>query len=74
MIKLEKLIPKKLHAIGHNVVVSEKTFDIIIQTLNNQTTVINDLIDIVTSQNIKTDELNNDIQKLATAIKTLMEE
>lgn len=71
MVKIEKLIPEKLHAIGHNVVVSEKTFELIIKTINIQTSTINKLIDCVSEESAQINNVNKDVSDLKTATQTL---
>jgi uncharacterized phage infection (PIP) family protein YhgE len=80
MEKIKKLIPDKISVLGHQVVVSDKQFDLLVSTINLQTTVINELIDAISATDKHLDEsdalvkkLQNSVQALANAFKTLEE-
>lgn len=80
MKKIKKLIPDKISVLGHQVVVSDKQFDLLVSTINLQTTVINELIDAISATDKHLDEsdalvkkLQNSVQALANAFKTLEE-
>ena len=64
MAKLEKLVPEKISIVGRRVVVDEKTFGVIITT-------VNDLIEIVTSLKQESSKHSKAIEESKDAIKTL---
>ena len=81
MEKVKTIIPEKFRLLGHSVAISETVFNDIVRTLNAQSEAINLLIDDVTtlantsvenSNDIK--ELQNSLQALAKAVKTLTED
>lgn len=74
MEKLKKYIPDKISIVGHKVVVSDKTFNEIVQTLDKQTTAINKIIDIVEDLCSRTGRTEQNINKLAKAMKTILED
>ena len=81
MEKIKKLIPDKISLAGHQVVISEKQFDLIVQTIILQTDTINSLIDVISATDKHLDnadthiqKLQNSVQALANALKTYTEE
>lgn len=78
---IKKLIPKKVPIAGNKLIVSEKSFNNLVDTINKITETINALIDAVetldntlTNEHQEKETLKNSITTLANALKTIMEE
>ena len=81
MNKIDKINATKISLIGKQVVLKEKQFDTITETINSLIETVNFLIDENTRTNLKTsnntkkiNETLSTVQKLAKALKTLTEE
>lgn len=78
---IKKLIPDKISVLGHQVVISEKQFDSLVNTINLQTEVINQLIDAISATDLHLDladkhtkKLRSSVEALANALKIFTEE
>lgn len=74
MAKLEKLIPEKISIVGHRVVVDEKTFGVIIATINDLIEIVSNLKQESSKHNKAIGDSKEAIKTLAQAFKTLTEE
>lgn len=73
MFKIKKLtyVPKTIS--GNRVVVSEKILSGMITTINQQSEVINQILDHLETENIKLENVSKSVQALAKAINNLKE-